>query len=312
MLDLLDAPLEALFARARDARRAVFGEAARMRGVVEISSHCRKDCFYCGMRRSNRKLERFRAPRADEVLEAVRAVAEAGLSTVLIQGGEDPRCDRLLEEALPRIRAELGLRVILNVGERPRAQLARFRQAGADGYLMKFETSDADLYERITGSPLADRLRCLGWLQELGFQVGVGNIVGLPSQTPESLAGDLRLACELRPDFVSASPFIPNDDTPLEGEPAGALEAVLRVLAAYRILLPQALIPTVSALEKLAPGGQARGLEAGANVITANLTPPHWRDRYVIYSPRRFVVSLDHARATVARAGLAFDPRPAC
>lgn len=312
LLEALGARDEGLFEQARDARRAVFGDAVRVRGVVEISSYCRKRCDYCGMRRSNRALARFRASRVEEVFEAVRGIAEMGLSTVLLQGGEDVRSDRLLEALLPRVKAELGLQVILNVGERPRDQLARFRQAGADGYIMKFETSDAALYERITGGPAAERLQQIRWLQDLGFRVGVGNIVGLPGQTMESLADDLRLACDLRPDFVSASPFIPNDGTPLERETPGSLELTLRVLALYRLLLPEALIPTVSALEKLAPGGQVQGLHAGANVVTANFTPPGWRDRYVIYSPRRFVVSLEHALATVSRAGLTVDPRPAC
>lgn len=299
-------------AQAREIRRQVFGDMVRMRGVVEITNYCRKDCHYCGMRRSNRELGRFRASDADEVFTAVQALAELGLTTVLLQGGEDVRSDRLLEALLPRIRSELGLSVILNVGERTRQGLARLRAAGADGYIMKFETSDPELYGRITQSRLEDRLRNLEWLRELGFKVGVGNIVGLPGQTLESVADDLLLARELRPDFVSASPFIPNEGAPLEAESPGSLDLTLRVLALYRILLPHALIPTVSALEKLAPGGQVQGLHAGANVITANFTPPAWRDRYVIYSPRRFVVTVEHALATAARAGLALDRTPAC
>lgn len=299
-------------AQARELRRQVFGDRVRMRGVVEITSLCRKDCHYCGMRRSNRDLKRFRAHDADEVFAAVRAVADLGLTTVLLQGGEDVRSDRMLESLLPRIKSELGLSIILNVGERTREGLARLRAAGADGYIMKFETSDPELYGRVTESRLEDRLQNLAWLRELGFKVGVGNIVGLPGQTLESVADDLLLAHELRPDFVSASPFIPNDGTPLEAEAPGSLDLTLRVLALYRILLPHALIPTVSALEKLSPGGQVQGLHAGANVITANFTPPGWRDRYVIYSPRRFVVSVEHALETAARAGLALDPTPAC
>lgn len=312
ILEALTGEAGPLWERAAAVRREVFGDAVRLRGVVEITNHCRKRCSYCGMSRDHRALPRFRADGLEEVFQAVAGIARLGLGTVLLQGGEDPRSDGLLEGLLPRIRSALGLRVILNVGERPRAQLARFREAGADGYLMKFETSDEGLYEELTGSRLADRLQNLRWLRELGFRVGVGNIVGLPGQTLASVAEDVRLACELRPAFVSASPFIPSEGTPLEQVPPGRLDLVLRVLALYRVLLPEALIPSVSALEKLEPGGQVRGLQAGANVLTANFTPPAWRERYVIYSPRRFVVSLEHARATAARAGLEVDPRAAC
>lgn len=153
-------------------------------------------------------------------------------------------------------------------------------------------------------SPLAKRLECIGWLQELGFRVGTGNIIGLPGQTLDTLAGDIQLAARIKPDFVSSSPFIPNQNTPYEQVPNGSLPITLNSIAICRILFPNALIPSVSALEKIEAGGQARGLDAGANVLTINFTPPESREKFAIYSQQRFVVSLEHALKTVDQAGL--------
>ncbi|NDD27613.1 MAG: [FeFe] hydrogenase H-cluster radical SAM maturase HydE [Proteobacteria bacterium] len=297
-----------LFAAARDVRRQAFGDQAFVRGVVELTSYCRKDCTYCAMRLSNRKLERFRAS-ADDVMAAAEAIAEAGISTILLQGGEDVQSDKVLDAVIPRIKAELGLFIILNVGERRRERFEQFRALGADSYIMKFESSDPLLYEQATRSDLAVRLQNLRWLRELGFVVGTGNIVGLPGQTLESIADDLLTAAEMSSDFVSTSPFIPNGDTPWENQPSGCLETALNVIAVSRILRPNALVPAVSALEKVEAGGQLRGLQAGANVITINFTPDAQRSKYRIYSERRFTVSTEHAFRILREAGLAHQRR---
>jgi len=294
----------ALFERAREARRRAFGDTAFVRGVVEISSYCRKDCLYCAMRRSNRSLSRYRAG-LDDLMQAAERIREMNIPTILIQGGEDVQTDRILLEALPRLKRTLCLHVILNVGERGRDGFEAFRRAGADSFIMKFESSDPEFYRVATESPLPERLRCLRWLRELGFLVGTGSIVGLPGQTVEQIADDFLLSLELQPDMVSASPFIPNEGTPWESEPCGDLDTNLNLLALLRLHLSRALIPSVSALEKLQPGGQLRGFQAGANVITINFTPEHQRELYRIYSSERFVVSVGHALATLASGGLA-------
>jgi len=306
ILELLGARGEAqqrLFARAREVRSRIFGSTVALRGAIEVSSHCCRSCDYCAMRSSNRELVRYRMT-ADEIAAAASAVKARGIPTVLIQSGQDPSMDGVVEEAVRLVRRE-GLRVLLCLGERTREQFAGFRSAGADGYILKFESSDPALYARVTHGDHGARLKGAAWLRELDFRVGIGNIVGLPGQSPEILEKDLLHASAFRPDFVSAAPFIPNENTPFECEEPGDLDLTLNVLALLRLLLPEALIPSVSALAKLDPAGQLLGLNAGANVMTVNFTPEAYRSGYLIYSRERFIVSLEHAFASIEAAGLA-------
>jgi biotin synthase len=300
---------EELFQRATSGRRFVFGDQAFVRGVVEISNYCRKDCNYCAMRCSNRSLKRYRVTNAC-VMAAARRIHECSISTIMLQGGEDLQADGILDEVIPAIKHELGLVVILNVGERNRERLEAFRRLGVDAYIMKYETSDANLYDRSTRSSLQNRMQNLRWLKELGYVLSTGNIVGLPGQTPESIVNDALLSCELNPDWVSTAPFIPSVGTPWEGHPAGNIETTLNTIAIYRIMFPHALIPSVSSLNLVQPGGQLRGFEAGANVITINFTPQHLRSHYPIYSKDRFVVSIEHANEVLSKAGLVHSRLP--
>jgi biotin synthase len=292
-----------LFRRAREVRGERQGDGVVLRGVVEISSYCRRRCDYCAMRAPNRNLDRYRLS-ADQVLAVVGQIKRHGITTAFLQAGEDPHCDPLLEEVIPAIKQGLGMNVLLCVGQRPREKYRRFAELGADSFILKFESSDPDLYRRVSHFPLGPRVQCLHWIREAGLKLGTGNIVGLPGQTLDNIADDILFGLALRPDFVSCAPFIPNEGTPFEGTPNGDLNVTLNTMAIWRILLGDALIPAVSALEKLRPGGQLLGLNAGANVITINFTPKRWRDRYAIYSRERFVVSLGHARETIDRAGL--------
>jgi biotin synthase len=245
---------------------------------------------------------RYRMP-VDTILAITEEIVAEGISTVFLQSGQDPKSDAIVYEAIPRIRT-LGVNVLLNLGEKSRETYARYVAAGADSYILKFETSDPDLYEKIVGTPLAKRLECARWIQEVGMKLGTGNIIGLPGQTLDTLAEDILLAQEMQPNFVSSSPFIPNENTPLERLNMGDLQLTLNSIAICRLLFPNALIPAVSALEKICKGGQLLGLQAGANVLTINFTPKDFRDKYAIYSKERFVVSLDHARATISGASL--------
>ena len=196
------------------------------------------------------------------------------------------------------------MEVLLNLGEKSLSTYERYAAAGAGSYILKFETADPILHQQVICSPLSERLQCAEWIKQAGMQLGTGNIIGLPNQTVESVAEDILLALRMAPDFVSSSPFIPNEHTPLQDHPHGSLELTLNAIAVCRLLFPHALIPAVSALEKLEPDGQLRGLNAGANVMTINFTPKDLRDSYAIYSQGRFVVKLDHAHNTIARAGL--------
>lgn len=293
---------QALFQAARDARAAAGMQAVKLRGVIEISNYCQKSCGYCAIRPQNKVLQRYRMD-VDTILAIAEGIRGEGITTVFLQSGQDPKTDPIVCEAIPRIRA-LGVHVLLNLGEKSRDTYASYVAAGAGSYILKFEISDPALYEKIVGSSLADRLECARWIKEVGMKLGTGNIIGLPGQTLEALVDDILLAQKLQPDFVSSSPFIPNEHTPLEELGMGDLDLTLNFIAICRLLFPTALIPAVSALEKLRKGGQLMGLNAGANVMTINFTPKSFRDKYAIYSKERFVVSLGHARATVSRAGL--------
>jgi biotin synthase len=295
---------EYLFAMARAVRDSVFGPTAILRGVIEVTNACRKSCHYCPMRIENR--ERRYVLRADELREAAMAVRKAGLGVVFLQGGEVPGAARLIGELLPDIRGifDDSVEVLLGLGTLPSEDLAMLRRRGADGYIIKHETSDPILHQAMRQSPLAERLDCVRNLLGLGYRVGVGAIVGLPGQSPESLVDDILLPGRMGAHMASASPFVPAADTPLAAEPPGDAEATLNVMALTRLLNPSALIPSVSALERTGPGGQGRGLLAGANVVTVNFTPPANRDRFAIYGADRFVVRMEHALATLAAAGL--------
>lgn len=292
-----------LFEQARAARKEHCGDRVLLRGLVEISSYCQKRCGYCAMRAVNKNLGRYRLS-AEEILAAVTEIKRQHLHIAFLQSGQDPRCDDILEEVIPIIRREIGLPVLLCVGERPKQVYQRFVDLGAEAYILKFEASDPKLHQEVIHAPLRRRLNCTRWIQEVGMRLGTGNIVGLPGQTFDHLVDDIFFGVSLQPDFISAAPFIPNQGTPFEESPYGPVETTLNTMATWRLMLGKPLIPTVSALEKIQPGGQLRGLLAGANVMTINFTPTECRSKYAIYSRERFIVSLEHARKTIEGAGL--------
>lgn len=292
-----------LFEVAREVRHKAGQDDVVLRGVIEVSNDCRKNCDYCAMRVTNKELERYSLD-AHDIIYLATKVKEAGIGIVFLQGGQNPQTDRILEEVMPIIRNDLGMDILLCIGERPKKTYDRYFRLGAGSYILKYETSDPVFYNRITHGQLAKRLRCIDWIRESGMKVGTGNIVGLPGQSIESLANDILFGVRIRPDFISASPFIPNSNTPLQDYPKGSANLTLNTIAILRIIIKTPLIPSVSALESVFPEGQTTGLNAGANVITVNFTPKDERDLYRIYSEKRFVVSLDHALNTIKRAGL--------
>jgi biotin synthase len=292
-----------LFRQARAVRRAEVGDEVVLRGVIEISSYCQKHCDYCSMRATNKKSERYRIT-AEQIMEIVGEMQSFPISTTFFQAGQDPHIDALLEAVIPAIKYDLGMNVLLCLGERPRHVYQRYAELGADSYILKFEIADPQLYRDVIHAEPGRRFQCLGWIKDAGMKLGTGNIVGLPGQTVEHLVDDLEFACALDPDFVSSAPFIPNENTPFENASYGDVNVTLNTMALWRIMLGNPLIPTVSALEKIEVGGQLRGLNAGANVITINFTPEFWREKYGIYSRDRFVVSANHAFDLIDRAGL--------
>lgn len=296
-----------LFSLARQARTAAGADEVTIRGVVEITNYCQKRCDYCSMRANNRDLDRYRMD-VKEILDIVAEIKACNIGVAFLQGGQDPADDAVLEEIIPIIKRDFDMEVLLCVGERPREKYLRWAEMGADSYILKFEMSDAELHQKVIHASLERRVRCMEYIREAGMRLGTGNIVGMPGQTIDHLVDDILYAVKVRPDFVSTSPFIPNENTPYEHTTSGNMNMTLNTMAIWRIMLRTPLIPTVSALEKIQTDGQLAGLNAGANILTINFTPQKERNLYSIYSNKRFIVSYDHAMRTIERAGL--RPKP--
>lgn len=287
--------LDALWRRADQVRRELVGDEVHLRGLVEFSNHCARGCWYCGLRADNRHVARYRLS-AETILDCARQAVGYGYGTVVLQSGEDPGTRvGWLAEVIRRIKGETPLAVTLSVGERGPRALAVWRAAGADRYLLRFETSNAALYARIhpdRGGGRSDRFAILARLRELGYEVGSGAMVGLPGQSYADVARDLELYAELRLDMIGIGPWLPHPDTPLgaacsapgpDQVPNTALMAY-KAIALARLLCPLANIPSTTALATLNPAqGRELGLRRGANVVMPNLTPPDARRAYAIY-----------------------------
>jgi biotin synthase len=306
LLGLRGREQESLFAASRRQRASVFGRRVVVRGVVEVTNLCRVNCSFCPMRRDNSRQNQLFRLDVDELVAVAERIRANGINVVFFQGGEIPQTTELVAQAIPRIRQAFNghVEILLNLGNKSRAEYEYLREQGATSYILKHETSDRELNERMRHASFDERLRCLTDLLELGYRVGTGMIVGLPGQTLESVARDILLAKELGVHMCSASPFIPAPNTPLEHAPHGSVEVTLNALAVMRVLSPTWLIPSVSALERSQQQGQLRGLDAGANVVTINFSSQGNLQRYLIYGKDRFVVEADYARALIAGAGL--------
>lgn len=272
-----------MFREADRVRKKYMGDGVHLRGIIEFSNHCAKDCLYCGLRAGNRSLGRYRMS-DKEILAAARQAKELQIRTVVLQSGEDRgfSVERLcrLVKAVKR----LGVAVTLSVGELSREDYRRLKKSGADRYLLKFETSDKRLYEKLRpGCRFEERLRCLKDLRELGYQVGSGSMVGLPGQTAKSLAEDIALFKQLDLDMIGIGPFIPHPRTPLAKAPQGKLERTLRVLAATRIMVKDCHMPATTSAATVDPKGREKALCCGANVVMPNMTPAKYRRFYEIY-----------------------------
>ncbi len=287
LLRAQDQEAEMLFALADEMRAAFFGNEVHLRGIIEFSNYCVQNCLYCGLRRGNTELSRYRMDK-EELMEVSRQAAALGFKTLVLQSGEDPRCTgAVLAEIISGIKKELDVAVTLSVGERSRADYAAFKEAGADRYLLKHETADPVLFRRLRpGATLSDRLRKLWWLKELGYQTGAGNMIGLPGQTLESIALDLILMRQVGADMAGIGPFIPHARTPLKNCRGGDFAFTLKVLAAARLALPGVHLPATTAMDAVRKDGRKKALRCGANVVMLNVTPVHYRRRYCIYPVR--------------------------
>ena len=278
--------LEELAREGRRVRDEVYGRRVFMRGLIEVSNHCKNNCLYCGIRRDAR-CRRYRLT-PSQIMDCCRTGYGLGFRTFVLQGGED---GWFTDEVLCALVSDIKRRfpdcaVTLSLGERGRESFACLREAGADRYLLRHETADRRHYGMLHPAEMSfdHRMECLRDLRELGFQVGAGMMVGSPGQTVDTLLEDLAFIADFRPEMVGIGPFIPADGTPFEEEPAGSVEATLRLLAIIRILHPRVLLPATTALGTLHPRGRERAVEAGANVVMPNLSPQDTRALYSIYN----------------------------
>jgi biotin synthase len=277
-----DAPR--LYAAADAVRNAHLSTDVQLRGLIEFSNICRKNCAYCGLRAENRGAERYRLT-PEEIVATAQAAERLGYKTVVLQSGEDMWFTAArLAAIIHEIKAATNLAITLSAGERDRDTYARWREAGADRYLLRIETTDPTLFAAIhPDSNLEARKACLYTLRELGYQLGTGVMVGLPGQTPDTLAGDVLWMHELGAEMIGVGPFIPHPDTPLKDETGGTVEQTLRLVAVLRLVFPHAHLPATTAMGSLHPFGRERALQAGANVVMPNVTPGDVRPKYEIY-----------------------------
>jgi biotin synthase len=275
-----------LFHRADKRRREFYGTDVYLRGLIELTNSCKNDCFYCGIRRSNSILDRYRLS-LDEILNCCKTGYELGYRTFVLQGGEDPffNDDRTVEIVSTIRKHYQDCAITLSLGEHSRESYQKFFDAGANRYLLRHETANADHYAKLhpASMSLDRRKECLWQLKEIGFQVGSGFMVGSPFQTTACLIADLRFLQQLKPAMIGIGPFIAHRETPLSIYLNGSFILTLRLIAILRLMFPYALIPATTALGTIDPLGRERGLQAGANVVMPNLSPIEVRKKYELY-----------------------------
>ena len=278
--------IETLLDKARKVREEHYGKSVFIRGLIEITNYCKSDCYYCGIRCSNLKLERYRLS-PEKILECCRTADMLGIKTFVLQGGEDPwfTGERVVQ-IVSAIRQEFPDHAItLSLGERSQDDYRLFFRAGANRYLLRHETALDSHYAKLhpPSQTCENRKQCLWTLKKMGFSVGAGFMAGSPYQTPEALLADIRFLEELQPQMVGIGPFIPQKDTPFGAQKPGNLSLCLKMLAICRLLLPEALIPATTAMGSIAPNGRELALNAGANVVMPNMSPPPAKKLYIIY-----------------------------
>ena len=277
---------ELLRKRADEVRRLHYGKKVFLRGLIEVSSYCKNDCLYCGIRRSNRSAERYRLTREQIMLCAENGYG-LGFRTFVMQGGEDGFfTDDFMCGVISELREKYpDCAITLSLGERSFESYRRMKEAGADRYLLRHEAADSELYASLHPSEmsLAHRKQCLFDLRLLGYQVGAGFMVGAPHQTTDHLIADLRFLQNLQPQMIGIGPFVPHHDTPFADEKGGTLELTLRLLGILRLMFPKVLLPATTALGTIAPNGRELGLQTGCNVVMPNLSPVDVRKKYELY-----------------------------
>ena len=282
---------KALFSEANLVRKTYIKDFICIHGIIEFSNFCKNDCFYCGLRKENLTLPRYRMNVDEIVTIAHKAVTEAGYKLLVLQSGEDYfYTDDMLEEIIKKIKGKCRVFIFVSIGERGYKCYERLKRAGASGVLFRFETTNPELFKRLhpQGKNLESRFEHLRFMKELGYFIATGSMIGLPDQAIEDLAEDI-LTTKKWGHMVSTGPFVPCDNTPLANLPNGNIEMSLKTIAILRLMMKSARIPVVTALETLAgENGRKRALQAGANSLMFNLTPDRYRPFYKIYPDKFF------------------------
>ena len=277
---------EVLKSEAVKLRKKYYGDKVFTRGLIEFTNYCKNNCYYCGIRKGNHNAQRYRLTK-EEILECCKQGYELGFRTFVLQGGEDPYyTDEKMADIIRSIRESYtDCAITLSIGEKSYESYRLFREAGADRYLLRHETANEEHYGKLhpRQMSLANRMKCLYNLKELGYQVGAGFMVGSPGQTLDCLAEDMVFLQELKPQMVGIGPFIPHHDTDFANEPAGSVDLTLFLLSVIRIMLPKVLLPATTALGTMDPRGREKGLAVGANVVMPNLSPVMNRKKYDLY-----------------------------
>lgn len=282
---------EYLFEKARNVRHAIYGNSVYIRGLIELTNCCKNDCFYCGIRKSNKKAQRYRLT-LEEVLKCAENGYSFGFRTFVLQGGEDPYfTNSIIAEIITSLKSKYpDCAITLSLGEKSRQSYQTFYDAGADRYLLRHETANSDHYTKLHPPKLTleKRKSCLMDLKEIGFQVGCGLMVGSPFQTLDCLVDDLFFISKLNPHMVGIGPFIPHKDTPFLDKSPGSVTVTLKLLAMVRLMLPHVLLPATTALGTLDKDGREKGILAGANVVMPNLSPNDVRHKYLLYDNKLY------------------------
>lgn len=272
-----------LFSLADKTRKEYVGDEVHLRGLIEFSNICKRQCKYCGLRCEDKFIDRYRISKENIISYAEHAV-NMGYKTIVLQSGEDEYYNTdLMCEIIEGIK-KLGVALTLSIGEKTYEEYKAFKEAGADRYLIRIETTDKTLYNQMhPNMDFDNRVRCLEDLGRLGYEVGTGCLVGLPNQTIESLADDILFFKEINADMVGIGPFIPHPHTPLKDSATGSFTLALKVMALTRILQKDINIPATTAMETLNPNGRIIALQSGANVVMPNVTTTEYRAKYEIY-----------------------------
>lgn len=283
--NLNEAYTKYLLKKSNDVRKQNYGDVVYLRGIIEFTNHCKRNCLYCGIRRDNKSTDRYRLTK-EEILECATLGNKLGYKTFVLQGGEDPYFTdekmidiiKLLKERFPQNA------ITLSLGERSYESYKSMYEAGADRYLLRHETASKELYEALhPDGNFENRIKCLKDLKEIGYQVGAGFLVGLPDSNVYDMVENLLFIKELEPAMCGIGPFIPQKDTSLSKEKQGTVEETIIYLALIRLLVPDILLPSTTALGTIDPLGREKGLKAGANVVMPNLSPVSVREKYALY-----------------------------